>query len=374
MSNRKFNIGFISTHGHAAAGHILDLEANGQLDSIHLCVTSDVDGTGMPLDPNVVGEASGKVKTKTRNIDQILDIENLDAVAVCSRPDLAPGIFDRILDAGFPILTDKPAATHSSKLDLVAQKASKLNLAFGTMFQWRRNPAVLDMKHAIDHGALGKIMSVEIRLLASTIDWRDPHKSYLLDKDSMGGGITSWLACHMLDMLIFLLDQRITDVTGFTGNQHTIKVNVEDTAVAAIRLDSGVIGSVHVGYSLCGPSKLGVSDLYLGIRGTNGYLSIHFHMPGQGDLDNTLYLYSDHEEWSTGGQRATSYSNFFKSPQGNGGYGGLMAEKLFSDFLNSSRSGTKSPTPIEDLVHILQVGEAIRESSLSNRAIAIPNN
>ena len=51
-----------------------------------------------------------------------------------------------------------------------------------------------------------------------------------------------------------------------------------------------------------------------------------------------------------------------------------MAEKLFSDFLNSSRSGAKSPTPIEDLVHILQVGEAIRESSLSSRAIAIPNN
>ena len=135
------------------------------------------------------------------------------------------------------------------------------------MLQWRRNPAILDIKRAVDSGALGQIMTVEVRLLASSINWRGPGKSYLLEKSSMGGGISSWLACHMLDMLIFILDERVTEVSAFTGNRYPIKIDVEDTAISAIKTESGILGSVHTGYSLCGPSKLGVSDLYLGIRG-----------------------------------------------------------------------------------------------------------
>ena len=378
MANKKFNIGFISSHGHDLAGHIIDQAANPDLESIHLCLMNDKDVAQRDLDINKIAEASEKVKTKTKNIDDILNTKDLDAVAVCARPDLAPDIFNKILDANLPILTDKPASNDSKRLDAVAKKAAKKNLAFATMFQWRRNPAVLDVKRAVDSGALGQIMTVEVRLLTSTINWRGPGKSYLLEKSSMGGGISSWLACHMLDMLIFILDERVTEVSAFTGNRHPVKIDVEDTAISAIKTESGILGSVHTGYSLCGPSKLGVSDLYLGIRGTEGYVSIPFHLPGQDDLDNTLYLYSENQNWVTGGQRAMTYSPFYKTQfgksgvdMGSGGYGGFGAEKLFIDFLNSTRNQAKIPTPIKDLVHILEIGEAMRESSNSGKAISI---
>ena len=71
MANKKFNIGFISSHGHAADGHIIDLAANPELESIHLCVLSDLDSAGRNLDINVVGNASEKVVTRTKNIDEI---------------------------------------------------------------------------------------------------------------------------------------------------------------------------------------------------------------------------------------------------------------------------------------------------------------
>ena len=378
MANKKFNIGFISSHGHDLAGHIIDQAANPDLESIHLCLMNDKDVAQRDLDINKIAEASEKVKTKTKNIDDILNTKDLDAVAVCARPDLAPDIFNKILDANLPIITDKPASNDSKRLASVAKKAAKKNLAFGTMLQWRRNPAILDIKRAVDSGALGQIMTVEVRLLTSTINWRGPGKSYLLEKSSMGGGISSWLACHMLDMLIFILDERVTEVSAFTGNRHPVKIDVEDTAISAIKTESGILGSVHTGYSLCGPSKLGVSDLYLGIRGTEGYVSIPFHLPGQDDLDNTLYLYSENENWVTGGQRAMTYSPFYKTQfgksgvdMGSGGYGGFGAEKLFIDFLNSTRNQAKIPTPIKDLVHILEIGEAMRESSNSGKAISI---
>ena len=72
MANKKFNIGFISSHGHAADGHIIDLAANPELESIHLCVMNDKDTNQRDLDINKVAKASEKVKTKTKNIDDIL--------------------------------------------------------------------------------------------------------------------------------------------------------------------------------------------------------------------------------------------------------------------------------------------------------------
>ena len=68
MANKKFNIGFISSHGHAVEGHIVDLAANPDLESIHLCVMNDKDANQRDLDINKVAKASEKVKTKTKNI------------------------------------------------------------------------------------------------------------------------------------------------------------------------------------------------------------------------------------------------------------------------------------------------------------------
>ena len=61
MANKKFNIGFISSHGHAVEGHIVDLAANPDLESIHLCVMNDKDANQRDLDINKVAKASEKV-------------------------------------------------------------------------------------------------------------------------------------------------------------------------------------------------------------------------------------------------------------------------------------------------------------------------
>ena len=73
--NPKFNIGFVSSHGHAVEGHILDLAANHELESIHLCVLSELDAVGRKLDVNVAGSATEKVKTKTTKLGSVMAIE-----------------------------------------------------------------------------------------------------------------------------------------------------------------------------------------------------------------------------------------------------------------------------------------------------------
>ena len=48
-----------------------------------------------------------------------------------------------------------------------------------------------------------------------------------------------------------------------------------------------------------------------------------------------------------------------------------MAEELFRDFLEASKSGSSAPSPIEDNVHMLEIIEAAKESSLTRRAVRI---
>ena len=66
MANKKFNIGFISSHWHDLAGHLIDQAANPDLESIHLCLMNDKDVAQRDLDINKIAEASEKVKTKKK--------------------------------------------------------------------------------------------------------------------------------------------------------------------------------------------------------------------------------------------------------------------------------------------------------------------
>lgn len=68
-----------------------------------------------------------------------------------------------------------------------------------------------------------------------------------------------------------------------------------------------------------------------------------------------------------GGQRELN----FNAPESHV-YGGIMAKRLFREFLQTSTVGAPAPSPIESSVHLLEVSEAAKESSCTGRAVTIP--
>ena len=62
--------------------------------------------------------------------------------------------------------------------------------------------------------------------------------------DTEGGGVLINQSPHMLDLLIWLMDDQVTEVCGYWANLNHPYVEVEDSAVAILRFARGGLGSI----------------------------------------------------------------------------------------------------------------------------------
>ena len=356
-------VGAISGHGHAG-GHVRVLDQLSEVGKIHVCAATEL------ADVEKLAAESSKVASKSTDLGKFLARDDLDAVTVCARPDQAPGILEQVVSAGLPVLYDKPATTHSSHLRRVAEVAEKKGVTAGAMLQWRYNPMVMDFKRALDDEALGRIMTIEAKLLNGLVEYRDT-SAYIFDPKTAGSGIMSWLGCHCLDLVLYLMQERVVEVMALVGNLNPEKIAVEDTGLLLLSFESGKLGTFQAGYHLKGSRA--VYDFYIGMRGTEGYSILPLVEPVEHGTTNaavaggTYTLYSEARHWVSGRRHRKTY----QIPQ-TPGYGGIMAEELFRDFLEASRTGAPAPSPIRDNVHMLEIIEAAKESSASRRAVRIP--
>ena len=198
-------------------------------------------------------------------------------------------------------------------------------------------------------------------MVTSQVRYRDP-SHWLFGRDTAGSGILSWLACHYIDQLCYLLDDRIVEVAAMTGRRNPEPIEVEDTACVALRFAGGVLGTLHAGYHLPGsrPGYAGAAyDTFLALRGTEGYARLPFS-------GGEYTLFSMAEGWAAAGKREWRYD-----PPQSPAYGGVAGEEWLSAFLGAARAGAPPPCPIEDAVHVLEVVEAILESSATARSVRL---
>ena len=360
---RQLVVGAISSHGHEL-GHVSVLDQLDEVGSIHVCAASDLVNV-----EDLAGE-SARVVGKYTSVDALLERTDLDAVIMCARPDHAPTIMEKVVSAGLPVLYDKPAATRSADLRRVAEAAKRKGVTAGAMLQWRYHPMTLSLKRALADGALGDVMTIEGKMLNGLLRYRDT-STYLFEPETAGHGILSWLGCHCMDLVIYLMQERVVEVMAMVGNLNPEKVKVEDTGFLILKFESGRMGTFQAGYHLQGGKA--TYDFYIGMRGTEGFAVLPLLEPqeetsGGSEVEHTstYRLSSEARGWNTGGVRRER----FAIPHAPG-YGGIMAEELYRDFFEAAQSGAPAPAPIEDSVHLLEIVEAAKESSATGRAVGI---
>ena len=351
-----FQVGYVtSPHPHGPF-HIKTLDALPEVEAIHLC---GIEGE----DLDAIAARSTKVASMTTSLAELLARSEVDSLIVCVRNDLCPGVLDAAIDAGKGALFEKPGALNASDLRRVADKARERGVTMGTMFQNRFGPAIPEVRQARQDGALGRVMAVEARMVTSQVRYRDP-AMWIFNRGMAGSGVLGWLGCHYIDLLCYLLEDRIVEVTAMVGSQNPEKIEVEDTACMAFRFADGALGTMHAGYHLAGGGG-GYSgaayDSFLAMRGTEGYV----RMPMS---DGSTYtLMSVAPGWEAGGLRERSFS---AQPESDA-YGGVGGEEFVSGFLSAARDSAPAPVTIEDAVHVLEVIDAALESSATGRAVRV---
>jgi predicted dehydrogenase len=192
---------------------------------------------------------AAKWKIASRNTAaEMVNKDKVDAVIVTTpHPQHRGGALEAFA-AGCHVLVEKPMALTVAECDEMIAASRAAGKFLSVIAQRRWFPACARIRRAIDDGKLGKPSLAQLTILG----WRD-EAYYQSDPwrgkwDTEGGGILINQAPHQIDLMNWFMGP-IAEIQGFWDNINHPYIEVDDSAVAAIRFKSGGMGSVLVSNS-----------------------------------------------------------------------------------------------------------------------------
>jgi predicted dehydrogenase len=164
----------------------------------------------------------------------------------------APPVVEAALNMGAHVFAEKPACVSLDEFEKLANLAESKHLHLMMAFANRVNPESLAARKMIRQGRIGNIYSIDMHIVADQTRLTRPayHTAWYADKTRAGGGHLIWLGIHWLDLAMYLTGTVITEATGAIANVGGQPITVEDSAVATLRFDNGMLGSLNCGYYL----------------------------------------------------------------------------------------------------------------------------
>lgn len=344
------------SHPHSRA-HLKTLVASERVSEIVL-FDSDVH-----LVQQVKADAGEKVVGGFSDLEVLLSAEKPDLGIACFRNDSNAELCLRLLGRGIHVMSEKPIGVSSEAVARVVEAADRAGLQLGVMYQNRYHPTSREARHMVGSGAIGRVTACESRMVTSQVKFRNP-KHWLFNKALSGGGILSWLGCHYIDLLCYVMGEDIVSVSALVDTQSGEDIDVEDVASLSFRFQSGALGSMQAGYQLV-LSKAGYIgpnyDTYMGFRGTLGRV---FWTPTQAPPE--LHLESMAPQWRTAPQRTFAYT----LPQVDA-YGGAYGVDFVDDFIRATQGEGAPPACGADALKVARIVEAAYRSSQTGQRVDV---
>jgi predicted dehydrogenase len=344
------------THPHAEM-YLETLEALDEVSGLVL-VDADADARAAMV------HKTRKLRAASPDLETALDRLDVTHVLVALPNASTPAALMRVIEAGKSVFTEKPGARSAAEFAPVLIALQRRPVPFAVAYLNRGAPAIVEIRDLYMAGAIGRLLSVEIRMVTTQVGMRNP-SSWLFQRQQAGGGILAWLACHWLDAFRFVTGEEIVRVQAEVATLSHEAIDVEDTAVLAFRTSSGAIGSLHAGYMLAlgnpGYRDAG-HDISFILRGSDGSFQ---YSVGRGQDAPTLVLESRAPRW-----RSASRRSIHLIPTPSPGYGGLAGLDFFRQFL-AARRGDPTPAGAVDALRVLEILDAAYASAASASAVAV---
>jgi predicted dehydrogenase len=174
----------------------------------------------------------------------LIESENVDVVHVCT-----PNTFHReqtqlALDAGKPVVCEKPLATSVTDAQLLVDQSSRLGLPTAVPFVYRYYPAVREIRSRIARGDTGQLHLLhgsylqDWLALSTATNWR-------VD-EAIGGSSRTFadIGVHWCDAMEFVTGHRITRLISSLARSHPERGATEDAASILFETDRGASGTL----------------------------------------------------------------------------------------------------------------------------------
>ena len=199
----------------------------------------------------------------------LLERERLDAVYLAVPHDLHFEMVVAAVEAGVPVLVEKPIARTLDEGREMVRRADAANVKVGVNYQYRYDSGCYALAQAARHGDLG-----ELYYGRCNVPWyREAdyfaQGSWRGDLARSGGGTLLTQGSHALDLLLWALDSPPRAATGLTARPGFPGVEVETVALGAVELESGAL--IQVSRSMVARPEQAVTLELYGERGTALY-------------------------------------------------------------------------------------------------------
>ncbi len=193
----------------------------------------------------------------SREADDIFNDPDIDAIYLATPNSSHRDLCLRALQAGKHVLCEKPLATTSADAAAMVAAAKKHGVHLACAFDQRFHPAHAAIHHLIHQKeVLGRVTQARIHYacwISSTWQKADFTSNWRIDSAVAGGGAAIDLMPHGIDLLAYLLQSEVCDITLKTQRKIHDYTNeaggVEDGAVALVQFANQVLATIHVGYN-----------------------------------------------------------------------------------------------------------------------------
>ena len=214
------------------------------------------------------------IERRTANFDDLLAMDDLDIIDICTPPMVHYPMIMAALRAGKHVVCEKPLVGSLKEIDEVIAEEKRSKGRLMPVFQYRFGNGIQQAKAIIDAGLAGKPFVGTVETLWRreadyyAVPWRGKWKTEL-------GGVLMGHAIHPHDMFVYLMGP-LKSLFGRVATRVN-PIEVEDCISASVELESGALGSFT--------ASLGSADEITRIRLTFENVTIE----------------SDHEAYNPGG-------------------------------------------------------------------------
>jgi predicted dehydrogenase len=152
------------------------------------------------------------------------------------------------------VVCSKPLGRNADEARQMLDAVQKAGILHGYGETQVFNPSVIAAKNLIDEGSIGRILVVRAREAHS-----GPHAPHFWDIEQSGGGSLLDMGCHTIEVARYLLGKEIkpVEVMAWTDTMvHKEKTAGDDTAIALVRFENGVMSQNEVAWTARGSFDL----------------------------------------------------------------------------------------------------------------------
>lgn len=222
----------------------------------------------------------------TTDYAQLIRRPDIDAVIVTSYTSAHADHVELAAAAGKPVLLDKPIATTLADADRIVEAGRTVPVMLAYLLRFL--PAYLEVKKAVDEGAVGELVSgiYSIRFPVGAITDRPgvTEQGWYADPVKGGGGGFLDHGVHFTDFFRWFFGSDAASVTAHIGSLTYKDLGVEDYGIATYTLRNGAIVTVESTWHAPGYFAPLNSPDHASLSGTRGEIELHYQKSPQTEI------------------------------------------------------------------------------------------